>query len=200
MKIQQKLWKLANYDCFLMQYCPDLHNKSAGIGIFFLFQMLIVFVSCNTAYNVFISSYLTFGYLIATFATYFFYKWMKFLNETHHTNPKTKIFVTQFFINLILAFVLAIPFCLLLFEYQIHFQLYLKTGKMTLGNLEQIWLLPFGLYKSWFVEKEGTVILFICLAILIMIVFVFITPYFLIFKNRKSSYTLVKKNYEQNFY
>lgn len=199
-KIQQNLWKLANYDCFLMQYCPNLHNNTAGIGMFFLFQMLIFFVSFNTVYNVFISSYLTFGYLIAMFATYIFYKWMKFLNEIHHTNPKTKIFVAQFFINLILAFVLAIPFCLSLFEHQIYFQLYLKTGKVTLGNLEQIWLLPFGLYKSWFVEKEGTLILFICLTILIMIAFVFITPYFLIFKNRKSSYTLVKQNYEQNFY
>ena len=36
-KIQQKLWKLANYDSFLMEYCPVLHNKIAGIGIFFLF-------------------------------------------------------------------------------------------------------------------------------------------------------------------
>ena len=53
---------------------------------------------------------------------------------------------------------------------------------MTLGNFEQLWLMPLGLYKSWFVETEGKIILFICIAILIMIAFVFITPYFLIFK------------------
>lgn len=198
--IQQNLWKLANYDCLLMQYCPDLHNKIAGIGMFFLFQMLIVFISFNTAYNVLISSYLIFGYLIAIFATYIFYKWMKFLNEVHHTKPKTGIFVTQFFINLILAFLLSIPFCLSLFEHQILFQLYLKTGNMTLGNLEQLWLMPFGLYESWFVQNEGSVILFICIGILLMIAFVFIMPYFLIFNNRKSSYTLIKHKYEQIFY
>ena len=126
-KIQQNLWKLANYNCFLMQYCPSLHNKSAGIGIFFLFQMLIVFISVNTAYNILISSYLIFGYLIAIFATYIFYKWMKFLNEVHHTNPKIGIFVTQFFINLIFALILAIPFCLFLFEHQKYYSLLRKA-------------------------------------------------------------------------
>lgn len=199
-KIQQKLWELANYDSFLMEYCPVLHNKTAGIGIFFLFQMMIVFASVITSCKIFISSYLILGYLVATLATFIFYKWMKFLNEAHHTNPKTGIFVRQFFINLVFALILAIPFCLFLFEHQILFQLYLKTGKMTLGNFEQLWLMPLGLYKSLFVETEGKVILFICIAILIMIAFVFITPYFLIFKNRKSNYTLVKRNYEQNFY
>jgi hypothetical protein len=199
-KIQQNLWKLANYDCFLMQYCPDLKNKNAGIGIFFLFQMLIVFVSFNIAYHIVVSNYLIFGYMIATFATYIFYKWMKFLNVLHHTKPKTGIFIAQFFINLILVFMLSIPFCLSLFKYQILFQLYLKTGKMTLGNLEQLWLLPFGLFKSWFTAGEGNVILFICTTIYILLAVVFISPYFLIFTNRKSSYTLVKQNYEQKFY
>lgn len=199
-KIQQKFWKLANYDCFLMEYCPVLHNKIAGIGIFFLFQMLIVFASVITSYKVFISSYILLGYLWAIIVTFIFYKWMKFLNGIHHSNPKMGIFVTQSFINLILALILSIPLCLLLFEHQILFQLFLKTGKMTFGNIEQLWLMPLGLYESWFVEKQGKVILFICIAILIMIAVVFITPYFLIFKNRKSNYTIVKQNYEQNFY
>lgn len=199
-KIQHKLWRLANYDSFIMQYCPTIYNKVAGIGLFFLFQMLVVFASVITAYKVFVTTYLIFGFLIATIATYAFYKWMKFLNEIHHNNPQTGIFAMQFFINLILAFLLSTPFYLLLFDHQILFQLYLKTGKMTLGSIEQLWLKPYGLYQSWFVENEGSIILFICIATLIMIVFIFITPYFLILKNKKSSYTLVKQNYEQNFY
>lgn len=199
-KIQHKLWKLANYDCFLMEYCPVLYNKIAGIGVFFLFQMMIVFASVITSYKVFISNYLILGYLVATLATFIFYKWMKFLNEVHHANPKKGIFVTHFFINLTLALILAFPFCLSLFEYQILFQLYLKTGKMTFGNYDQLWLMPLGLYKCWFVEAEGKVILFICLAIFILIAFVFITPYFLIFKYIKSNFTSIKRNYEQNFY
>jgi hypothetical protein len=199
-KIQQKLWKLANYDCFLMEFCPVLHNKITGIGIFFLFQMLIVFASVITSYKIFISSYLILGYFVATLATFIFYKWMKFLNEVHHTNPKVGIFITQSCINILFALILTIPFCLFLFEHQILFQLYLKTGKMTLESFEQLWLMPLGLFKSWFVETEGKVVLFICIAILTMIAYVFITPYFLIFKNRNSNYTLVKQNYEQNFY
>lgn len=198
-KIQYKLWKLANYDSFIMQYCPALNNKVAGIGIFFLFQMLVVFASIITAYKVFVTTYLIFGFLIATMGTSLFYKWMKFLNEAHHNNLQTGTFAMQFFINLILAFLLSIPFCLLLFDHQILFQLYLKTGKMTLGSIEQLWLKPYGLYESWFVENEGSIILFICIATLILIGFIFITPYFLIIKIKKSSYTLVKESYEQNF-
>ncbi|MBS7122658.1 MAG: hypothetical protein KH117_16905 [Dysgonomonas sp.] len=199
-KIQYKLWKLANYDCFLMQYCPVIYNKVAGIGLFFLFQILVVFASVITAWKVFASSFLIFGFLIATIVTYIFYQWMKFLNEIHHSNTPKGIFVVQFLINLLLALILSIPFCLLLFDHQILFQLYLKTGKMTLGNIEQLWLKPYGLYESWFAENDGNIILFICIANLIMIAFIFITPYLLILKNKKSVYTLVKQNYEQNFY
>lgn len=199
-KIQKYLWKLANYDSFIMEYCPAIHNKIAGIGTFFLFQMMIVFASVITSYIVFISSNLILGYLVATLSTFIFYKWMKFLNEVHHTNPKIGIFVTQFFINLIFALILAIPFCLFLFEHQILFQLYLKTGKMSLGSIEQLWLKPYGLYETWLVGNEGNIILFICIATFLMIAFIFITPYFFILNNKKSSYTLVKQNYEQNFY
>ena len=126
---------------------------------------------------------------------------MKFLNEIHHNNSQNgRLFVVQFFINFILSLLLSIPFCLFLFDYQIIFQLYLKTGKMSLGSIEQLWLKPYGLYETWLVGNEGNIILFICIATFLMIAFIFITPYFLILNNKKSSYTLVKQNYEQNFY
>ena len=200
-KIQKYLWKLANYDSFIMEYCPAIHNKIAGIGTFFFFQILVVFFSVITSYIVFISSNLILGYLVATLSTFIFYKWMKFLNEIHHNNSQNgRLFVVQFFINFILSLLLSIPFCLFLFDYQIIFQLYLKTGKMSLGSIEQLWLKPYGLYETWLVGNEGNIILFICIATFLMIAFIFITPYFLILNNKKSSYTLVKQNYEQNFY
>lgn len=198
-KIQHKLWKLANYDSFIVQYCPPIYNKVAGVGTFFLFQMLIVFSSVNLACNVFVSSFFIFGLLISLIATFIFYKWMKFLNEIHHNSKQIGAFIIQFFVNLILSFAVSIPFCLYLFDHQILFQLYLKSGKMTLGSIEQLWLKPYGLYQSWLEGNEGNVILFICVAILIMVAFIFISPYILILKNKKSPYTLVKQNYERNF-
>jgi hypothetical protein len=198
-KIQQNLWNLANYDSFIMQYCPTIYNKVAGVGSFFLFQILIVFSSVYIAYNVFVSSLLIFGFLISLIATFIFYKWMKYMNDIHHKSKKKVTFIIQFFINQILAFALSIPFCLSLFDHQILFQLYLKTGKMSLGSIEQFWLKPYGLYQSWLVGYEGTVILSICIAISIMVAIIFLTPYILILNNKKSSYPLIKKHYERNF-
>jgi len=176
-----------------------MYNTVAGVGSFFLFQILIVFLSVYVAYSVFVSAFWFFGFLIALIATFIFYRWMNFLNKLHHGSIKIGIFIIQFFINLIIAFELSIPFCLSLFDQQILFQIYLKTGKTTIGSIEQLWLKPYGLYESWFTEKEGIVILFICVAIIILIFFILTTPYVLIVKNKKLSYTLIKHYYEQNF-
>jgi hypothetical protein len=198
-KIQQKLWALANYDCFLMQYCPTLYNKVAGIGVFFLFQMLIVFCSVVTAYYVLFPTYLILGWLLAIIATYVFYKWFKFSNNVHHSSVYIRTLIMPFCINLALALLLSIPFYLSLFEHQILFQLYLKTEKINFGIIEQLWLKPYGLYESWFVDNEGNIILFICIAIFILIAFIFIAPHVLIYTNRKSPYHLIKQNYVQKF-
>jgi hypothetical protein len=198
-KLQHKLWELANYDSFIMQYCPTMFNKIAGIGTFFLFQMLIVFSSVIMAFNVFVSSSNIYGFLVALIFTFIFYKWMKFLNEIHHSRVQIRILILHFFVNLIIAFALSIPFCLTLFDHQILIQVYLKSGKINLGSIEQLWLKPYGLYESWLAGNEGNVILFICVAILIMVAFIFITPCILILKNKRSSYTLLKQSYERNF-
>lgn len=199
-RIQQKLWKLANYDCFLMEYCPVLHNKIAAIGIFILFQILIVFVSVFTYYKVLVSSYLMFGVLIAASTTFAFYKAMKFINEIYHTNHKMRIFVFHSLFNLIFAFLLAVPFWLTLFEYQILFQLFLNTGKITFGNIELLWLMPKAFYETCFINNEGKIMGVISFSIFLIIAYIFITPYFFILKSKKSNYNTLKINYEKKFH
>lgn len=199
-KLQQKLWVLANYDYFFLKYCPALYNKIAGIGMYFIFQIIIVFFSILIAYSVFIPEYFFLGWLISILGTFIFYKWIKFFNNIYQNYNNIGVFILQTFFNLILALLLCIPFCLYLFEQQILFRLFQDTGKMNFEILEKLWMKPYTLYNTLFSENEGTIILLACLAVFILIAFVFIAPYLLIYNNRKSSYNLVKKNYEQNFY
>lgn len=197
--IHSKLWKLAGYNPFLMDYCPTLYNKATGIGTFFVFQLLIVFVSVITSFNVYFPNYLALGLIIGLLAIFIFYKWIELLNRIHHKSHKLGILVAQLFFNSIFSLILSVPFWLYLFEHQILYKLYLKTGKLSFGKTEQLWLMPKGLYESWFLEKEGIIILSICIALFMVIAFVYMIPYFLIFKDNKSNYTSVKLNYERHF-
>jgi hypothetical protein len=199
LKIKKWLWELANYDSFIMQYCTTQHNQIAGIGVFFIFQLFLIFSALFTAYTNFFSTHLFIGWLIAVFGSYLFYKWIKFFNKIYHQYNNAGTFVIQIIINLFLALLLTVPYCLSLFEQQVFFQLFLRTGRMNYEFIEQLWLKPFILYEIWFKTDEGMVIFFICMAVFILIAFILLTPYFLIYKNSKSSYTLVKQNYEQNF-
>jgi hypothetical protein len=197
--IYPKLWRLAGYDPFLMDYCPTLYNKAAGIGTFFAFQLLIVFLSVITSFTVYFPNYLALGLPIGMLASFISYKWIDLLNRIHHKSHKLGILVAQLFFNSIFSLILSVPFCLFLFEHQILYKLYLKTGKFSFGQTEQLWLLPKGLYESWFLEREGILILAICIALFMFITFVYMAPYFLIFKDKKSNYTSVKLNYERHF-
>lgn len=197
--INSKLWKLAGYNPFLMDYCPTLYNKVTGIGTFFVFQLLIVFVSVITSFNVYFPNYLVLGLIVGLIAIFIFYKWVELLNGIHHKSQKLGILLVQLIFNSIFSLILSLPFWLLLFEHQILYKLYLKTGKLSFEKIEQLWLLPMGLYESWFLEREGLVIFSICLAIFMVIAFVYTIPYILIFKDKKSNYASVKSNYERHF-
>jgi hypothetical protein len=197
--IYPKLWKLAGYNPLLMDYCPTLFNKAAGIGIFFVFQLLIVYVSVITSFNVYFPNYLTLGILIGVLAIFIFYKWIYLLNRFHHKSHKLSILVAQLFFNSIFSLILSVPFWLFLFEHQILYKLYLKTGKLSFGKTEQLWLKPMSLYESWYLEREGIIILSICIALFMVIAFVYMIPYILIFEDKKSIYTSAKLNYERYF-
>jgi hypothetical protein len=197
--IYSKLWRLAGYSPYLMDYCPTLCNKAAGIGVYFLFQYFILFVSLVTGFIVYFPNYLALGAFVGSLAIFIFYKWIDLLNRIHHNNHNIGILTIHLFFNFIFSLILSTPFWLFLFEHQVIYNLYLKTGEISFGQSEQLWLKPMGLYESWFSESEGVIIFAICIAIFMVIAFVYTIPYFLIFNDRKSNYTQVKFNYEKHF-
>lgn len=198
--IQKYFWSIANYDSFLLQFCPTFFNSAAGIGVYFLLQLVIVFITIFITYQNLFSSYLFIGILLATIVTFGYYKWVKFSTKKHHQYPKIEILFIQSFISLLTAFVLTVPICVSLFKSEVSFQLLLETGKQEFLLLENIWVQPYGLYLSCCAENSGIVIISFCVAILLFLFFILFIPYLLILQNRKSIYNTIKTSYEQNFH
>jgi len=198
-KFRKYLWDLGNYDSFFQDYCREIHSSIFSIGVFFLFQLLILFTSIITACLVFFPNYIVMGYLLALVLTFLFYKWLKFINKIHHNHPGIDVLFVQYFINFGCSVILSVPFGIALFEKQILLKVYLESGKSSIGKFEQFWILPFSLFEICVSDNNGGVVLFICTAILAITTFVFVFPYSLIYQNRNSNYSLVKKRYEQNF-
>lgn len=197
--IRKYLWDLGSYDFFFQDYCHEIHSTIFSIGVFFLFQLLIVFTSVLTVCVIFFPNVIIIGYVLAVALTFLFYKWLKFLNKIHHNHPDIDVLLVQYFINFGCSVILSVPFGIALFEKHILLQVYLESGKSNIGKFEQFWILPCSLFENCVSDNNGGVILFICTAILAMTTFVFVIPYSLIYQNRNSNYSLVKKRYEQNF-
>lgn len=197
--INSKLWRLAGYNPIFMDYCSTLKNKVAGIGAFFIFQILILYASIITLFKVFFPEFLPMSFLIGGFSIIIFYKLIDLINRINHKITGITILVLQLFLSTIFSLLVSIPFCLFLFENQIGHQLFLIYGKSSFSKIEQLWLMPIGLYESCFLESEGVAILSICIAVFIIVVFVYSLPYILIYNERNSHYTLLKINYERYF-
>jgi hypothetical protein len=181
-----------------MQFCPTLYNRIAGTGVYFLLQLIIVFVSINIAYLNFFASYSVIGWIIAGCITFVFYKWIKLSTKIHHKMQNIVLLVVQFIISLVFALFLSIPICISLFESEITFQLFSYTGKLSYGLLEQLELQPYGLYLICN-NENGRIVISFCAAIFLFLLFILFIPYLFILLSRKSLYNNIFKIYEQKF-
>lgn len=190
--IQKYFWSLANYDCFLIKFCPTEFNRVAGIGVYFLLQLIIVFFSTVICYNNWIHSFPFIDLIFGGIITWIFFKWIKFSTRLQHEYQKPTLLFGLFILHFISGIILTLPICISLFESEIAFQLFLKMGKLEYGFLKQIWLQPYGLFISCQNVNEGLVIIFFCIAIFLFILFLFFVPYLLIYQSRKSIYNSFK--------
>lgn len=197
--LQKRLWKIGGYKAFALKYCPILYNEIAGIGALFTFQLIIVFFSTIAFSSVFKIDWLFFGIPLGVINVLIFNFWSKLLLKFIHRYLNWVSLILICTLKLIISVIISLPFILFLFENQILYQLLLIKGKINLGFWEQFSLKPYGLYLSWFSESEGTIILIFSLAIFTMVLFISITPYFLILRGRKSVYQSILKIYEERF-
>ncbi len=197
--IQAFFWELANYDVFMMQFCTNQFNNIAIIGVYFLLQLIVFFISVFIASSTILQTTLIGSLLISSFLTFGFHKWIKVTTTVHHQYTQRSVLFIQLFLNLIISMLMTVPLCLALFESEIYYQLFLKNGKLDYSIFEQIWLQPYGLYLTCFSENVGTITFVFCTTIFLLLSFLLFFPYLLILQNRESFYHSVKIIYERNF-
>lgn len=198
--IQKNLWELSNYKHFLLKYCPTLFNEVAGIGVLFLFQIVVLFFTVLSLFIVFLPNWWYLGFGITFVLGFGYYKWIKLTTSFFHRHLKWAAFILISLVQALFSIILSIPLFFYLFDNQISYQLMLLKGRVEFGFWDKIQLEPLGLYLSWFYESEGNIILTFCIAVFIMVLFIFVAPYFLIFNNRKSLYHFFLTTYESKIY
>ena len=197
--IQAFFWRLANYDAFKMQYCNSQFNNIAVIGVYFLIQLIVLFISVFITSYTILHSALIESYLISFLLTCGFYIWIKISTGIHHIHTVRSVLFIQLFLSLVISMLITMPLCFALFESEIYYQLFLKNGKLHYSIFELVWLLPYGLYLTFLSVNVGAIALIFCATIYLLIFFLLFFPYFLIFQNRRSIYHSVKQIYERNF-
>lgn len=197
-KIQVFFWQIAQYDPFFMKFCDTSFNNAAGIGLIFFMQLSIVFFSGFSSALLFnINGILSVVIgVMFLFASLSYIKFSTlFLKEGFNKNRLLILFLC----SLVLSFLICIPFLITIFQAQIEYNFYLNKNKLGLTFSDEIWKLPFGLYKVYLNPDSGIVVLSLSLCLYLLLLFVFFYPYLLLFQNKNTLYYKIRKLYEQRF-
>lgn len=182
-----------------MDYCKVISNEVISIGVYFILQLLILFISLFIGIGLLSQNFIIGNVFLSLIFTYLYYHLIKFTCSFHNEYNSKKYLVTQSFLSLFFSLFLSIPICLSLFKSEINFQILLITGKLKYSFVEMIYMMPYGLYLSFLNKNNGFVILLFCIAIFLFISFIFLTPYLLMNLNKKSIYFKFKKTYERQY-
>jgi len=199
-RLQERLWKIANFDTFLMKFCPTLFNKIASVGLLYVFQLILILLTLFATSYAFFEQFWFIGGLLSPIITYQSYKLIIKSNRKFQGNPTIEGLIFRILILLFVAFISTLPICLLLFEQQIIYQLYLDFGGLEFSLWEIFWYKSEALYNFILTNSEGSIVLYFGLSVFILQFFIFIAPYILIFYFRNTLYYTIKRHYEHNFF
>ena len=202
MKISIKniLLRLANYNCFTLEYYPLLHNTFIGVGIFLIFQILLIFCSTLLITTISLSKYFIVGFGFSTLFSIIYFIWIKFSTKLLHNNILLKpILILHFIVSTLIILFTTLTFCLYIFDEQIIFQQFLSYGIINF-ELNNLYFFKAKLFFKLIFESDYNYIIASCFtALYILQLFIFSYPFYLIFSNKNSLYTLSKTIYEQKF-
>jgi hypothetical protein len=198
--IQLRLWKLAHFDSFFVGFCPTMYNTIAGIGLYFVLQLVIVFISAFTICSLWIASAPYIAIPFAGILSWLFFKWIKVNAGLQHEYNDTAMLFAVFVINFIIALIITLPLCISLFKGQIDFQIYLDYEQFERNFFGQVQQQANGLFQICRDEERGgDMISFFCISSFLIVLFMLFTPYVLIWKTLKSIHNIVLGTYEQKF-
>lgn len=188
--------KLAGFDNFIVKHCPTQYNFLSSIGIFFIFQYIVIFISSFVFFYDFVYSKVFTSILVSIVILFIFIKIVRFFNKHLHNHFNVKVLYNIFILYILILIMITTILNLKIFEAEIFYDLIIKGDDY--GKYKIIKHL-FSLYYQVKTSENALVIILFWMAKFLLLQFIFIKPYFQIYSTRKTIYYTIRKNYEQNF-
>ncbi len=190
---QKKLLHLAGFKIKVMSYSILNQSEYEGIGAFFIFQYLFIFLGQIIFYTLVVDEIVFFaiflGLIFCWFHSFFHRSSLMFLNK----NISIPNLITLYTINCLIAIINPIPLVLFSFKNEILFEYYKVTG---LTDLSFVQKMNYGL-KFIFENEGGGIMLIMFLSLVMIHLFVFIYPIIIKLQSKNSIYNKYNKVYEQ---
>jgi hypothetical protein len=194
--LQKNMCKVAGFDNFIVNHCSTQYNSLSSIGIFFIFQYLVIFISSFVFFNDFVYSNVFTSILSSIVILFFFIRIVRIFTKQLQKVFKFSVLIVILFINVLILLIITTILNLKIFETEIFYDLIIKGDDY--GNYKIIKHL-FSLYYQVKTSENAMVIILFWIAKFLLLQFIFIKPYFQIYSTRKTIYNTIRKNYEQNF-
>ena len=194
--LQKNMCKVAGFDNFIVNHCSTQYNSLSSIGIFFIFQYLVIFISSFVFFNDFVYSNVFTSILSSIVILFFFIRIVRIFTKQLQKVFKFGVLIVILFINVLILLIITTILNLKIFETEIFYDLIIKGDDY--GNYKIIKHL-FSLYYQVKTSENAMVIILFWIAKFLLLQFIFIKPYFQIYSTRKTIYNTIRKNYEQNF-
>lgn len=194
--LQKNMCKVAGFDNFIVNHCSTQYNSLSSIGIFFIFQYIVIFISSFVFFNDFVYSNVFTSILSSIVILFFFIRIVRIFTKQLQKVFKFSVLIVILFINVLILLIITTILNLKIFETEIFYDLIIKGDDY--GNYKIIKHL-FSLYYQVKTSENAMVIILFWIAKFLLLQFIFIKPYFQIYSTRKTIYNTIRKNYEQNF-
>ncbi len=194
--LQKNMCKVAGFDNFIVNHCSTQYNSLSSIGIFFIFQYIVIFISSFVFFNDFVYSNVFTSILSSIVILFFFIRIVRIFTKQLQKEFKFSVLIVILFINVLILLMITTILNLKIFETEIFYNLIIKGDDY--GNYKIIKHL-FSLYYQVKTSENAMVIILFWIAKFLLLQFIFIKPYFQIYSTRKTIYNTIRKNYEQNF-
>ena len=197
--LQKVFWQLAQFNVFIVSFCPTVYNRFAAIGFHLFVQLLLAFVAGFIIGDIWPFIGIFSGPFAAAVLLWCMWHWVRGAAGLLQRRNSINVLILIFIANLIAAGLLTLPFCLVLFRNQSALAIAFNPGlggRWWLGALIKpiMGLLFAGQYTG-----ESVFIKACCGCLFLFIFLVTYLPYLLIHIALKSIHNIVIKTYEKHF-
>jgi hypothetical protein len=195
-KIEFILAKISGFNPNILNYCIGTRKELALTGIFYIFQVVILFFVSYILFNYLACINWLISIIMASICCYYFSKILYRIFKWIYNSKSFNVILSIAFLAQPLIVLISILISIRLLESEILFNSFFHNNFSNSKYLGSKAILI--AFKNLIVEGEQrTTIIFMIIAIYILMQFIFIRPLITIYKSTNTLYNTFNKFYEQ---